>query len=101
MRVLSIIHHPVFGGPHNRNARLIPILRSRGVESTVLLPDEPGNAAERLRDAGVDVVTLPLDRLRASYNPMANARTLSNLWPNVRQIRNLIRERRIDVVQIN
>ncbi len=51
MHVLSIIHYPIFGGPHNRNLRLAPVLAEQGVRTTVLLPDEPGNAAERLREA--------------------------------------------------
>ena len=101
MRVLSIIHYPVFGGPHNRNSIVIPLLERVGVETTMLLPDEQGNAAERLRNAGVDVIQLPIDRLRLSRNPMVYARFFANLWPNVRQIRRLIRERRIDVVQVN
>ena len=51
MYVLNIIHYPVFGGPHSRNMRLAPILAEKGMRTTVLLPDEPGDAVERLREA--------------------------------------------------
>src|SRR5262249_36468396 len=46
VKLLSVIHYPVFGGPHNRNIRIAPLLRAAGIEPTVLLPDEPGDAEE-------------------------------------------------------
>lgn len=101
IRVLSIIHYPVFGGPHNRNAQVAPSLKSDGVKTTVLLPNELGNAAERLRQAGVDVVTIPLVRIRAKFNPVYHLKLFVQFWGDVQRIRRVIRERRIDVVQIN
>ena len=99
--VLSVIHYPIFGGPHNRNARLAPILSARGVKTTVLLPDEPGNAAERLRDAGVDVVLLPMRRIRSTRNALTHLRLVLGFAGQVRAVRKLMRELQIDVVQIN
>lgn len=101
IRVLSIIHYPVFGGPHNRNSWVAPFLKCKGVETIVLLPDEPGNAAERLRVVGVDVVTIKLSRIRAKINPMYHVRLLSRFWRDVKRIRHLIRKKKINVVQIN
>lgn len=101
IRVLSIIHYPIFGGPHNRNAQVAPLLKGDGVETTVLLPNEPGNAAERLRQAGVEVVTIPLVRIRAKFNPVYHLRLFVQFWGDVQRIRGVIRERRIDIVQIN
>ena len=101
IRVLSIIHYPIFGGPHNRNSKVVPVLEEEGVETVVLLPDDPGNAAERLRDAGLDVVTAPLARLRAKLNPAYHIGLVIRFWGDVRRIRRIIRERNIDVVQIN
>ena len=100
MRLLYVIHFPIFGGPHNLAHRLAAPLRERGWETTVLMPDEPGNAAERLRAGGVDVVTLPLHRVRATANPLVHLRFAVGLIPEVRAIRRLIRERGIDLVQI-
>lgn len=101
IRVLSIIHYPVFGGPHNRNLHVGDAAKARGVVTTVLLPDEPGNAAARLRDAGLDVLTMPLSRLRATLNPIEHLRLIRRFWGDVVRIRKVIRERQIDLVQLN
>jgi glycosyltransferase involved in cell wall biosynthesis len=100
MNVLVVIHYPVFGGPHNQALLLARSLVRHGVEITVLLPDEPGNAVDRLRAAGVDVVTMPLHRLRATPQPAHQLRFLVGLRREVAAIRRLIRDRAIDVVQL-
>jgi glycosyltransferase involved in cell wall biosynthesis len=100
MNILFVIHYPVFGGPHNQAMFLAETLAHQGVEMTVLLPDEPGNAADRLRAAGVDVVTMPLHRVRATPHPAHQLRFLISLRREVSAIRRLIRDRAIDVVQI-
>lgn len=99
--VLSIIHYPVFGGPHNRNMRLAPVLAERGVRTTILIPDESGNAEMRLRDAGVEVVTLPMQRLRATSSVVTHARFLRRLPASISSIGSLIERQNIDLVQIN
>jgi glycosyltransferase involved in cell wall biosynthesis len=104
MKILYVIHYPVFGGPHNQAAVLAGPLEARGLSTTVLLPEfdgiDPGNAAPRLRAAGVDVVTTPLDRIRATLDPRRQLAFLSHLPGDVRRIRRIIRERSIDVVQL-
>ena len=80
-RVLFVIHFPVFGGPHNQALRLAHPLLARGWDTVVVLPAEPGNAAERLRAAGVEVVTMPLHRLRASTNPQLLLGLLAGVAP--------------------
>lgn len=100
MRLLYVIHFPIFGGPHNLAHRLAAPLRAEGWDTTVLMPDEPGNAAERLRAGGVDVVTLPLHRVRATANPRVLLRFAASLVPEIQAVRRLIRERGIDLVQI-
>jgi glycosyltransferase involved in cell wall biosynthesis len=101
MHVLSIIHHVGFGGPHNHNLRVIPLLEHLGIHTTVLLPDEPGNAAPRLRGAGIEVEQIPLSRLRLMVNPLVHLKYVGNLLREVDTIRHMIRARRIDLVQIN
>jgi glycosyltransferase involved in cell wall biosynthesis len=81
--------------------RLAPILAQRGIKTTVLLPDEPGNAAERLRNAGVDVVQLPLRRIRATHDFGTHIRLLSSFPGQIRSIRQLIEHLQIDIVQLN
>jgi glycosyltransferase involved in cell wall biosynthesis len=95
-----VIHYPFFGGPHNQALRLTAPLQSRGIETTVLLPSEPGNAAHRLREAGIDVVELPLTRLRATHDPIAHMRYFGRFAGDVRRVRQLIRERGIELVEI-
>ncbi len=98
--MLSVVHYPVFGGPHNLALRLAAPLRAHGWETIVLLPDEPGNAADRLRAGGVDVVTTELHRLRAVPDPRIHLGLIASVVPEVRTIRRLIRERGIELVQI-
>ncbi len=101
MKVLSVIHYPYFGGPHNRNSRLIPRLRQQGIETWVLLPDEKGNAKLRLQAQGINVLTLPLHRLRAKVDVKLQWQFWWQLWPEIQSIRRLIQAYEIDLVQIN
>ena len=101
IRALSIIHYPVFGGPHNRNLRINSFLEALGVYTTVLLPDQPGNAAKRLRNGGMDVITVPLARVRATTNPADHLYWTKEFWADVIRIRKIINDRRIKVVLIN
>jgi glycosyltransferase involved in cell wall biosynthesis len=100
LNILYVIHYPFFGGPQNQALRLTGSLAARGVATVVLLPAEPGNAAGRLRDAGLEVLQRPLHRLRAIPDPMAQVRFLASLPGEVATLRRLIRERSIDVVQV-
>lgn len=101
MHVLSVIHYPVFGGPHNRNMRLAPVLAKQGISTTVLLPAEQGNAAKRLRAAGIRVIEIPLRRIRATKNVREQAKFLGRFPWDVWAIRALIKREKIDVVQLN
>jgi glycosyltransferase involved in cell wall biosynthesis len=101
MKILSIIHYPMFIGPHNSNMQVIPRLREQGIETIVVLPDQPGSAAERLRFEGIEVVTLPLGRVRARTSLRIQTRFLVGLAPQVQALRRIIRERAIDVVWLN
>ncbi len=101
MNLLSVIHYPVFGGPHNGNIRISRPLEEQGWHVVVLLPDGPGNAVTRMRDSGVDVRTTALHRVRATLNPAIQARYFGSFWREVQEIRSLIRESRADVVMLN
>jgi glycosyltransferase involved in cell wall biosynthesis len=101
MRVLSVLHYNGFGGPHNSNMRVIPLLGAYGIHTTVLLPDEPGDAAQRLAAAGIETLQIPLGRPRLTFNPVVHAKYLFALSREVAAIRKVIRERAIDLVLIN
>jgi len=99
-RVLTMIHTPTFGGPHTLVDRLYNPLAARGWEMIAVLPNEDGNGPERLRTAGIEVVQISLHRLRASLDPRLHCYFLFGLTPEIRQIRRLIREHRIDLVMV-
>ncbi|CAB1275819.1 glycosyltransferase [Candidatus Nitrosacidococcus tergens] len=99
--ILSIIHYPVFGGPHNSNMRLIPFLQKKGIQTTVLLPEEHGNAAEKLKDAGIQVVLIPLHRARATLNIGTHFQFFTQFSAEIREISEIIQRLKIDIVQIN
>jgi len=83
-RVLSVVHSPLFGGPHNEVLRLDDALRRRGWETVIAIPDEPGTAGPRLRSAGIELEQLPLGRLRA--DPRLLPRFVSSFQPTVRAL---------------
>ena len=99
-RVLFVIHHAVFGGPHNQALRLAGPLRERGYETVVLLPDMAGDAPERLARAGITVERMPLHSLRARLDPLLQARFALGFVPEVLAIRRCIRAHDIAIVQV-
>src|SRR5919204_1355450 len=99
VNLLLVIHYPVFGGPHNQALRLVRALEREGITVTVLLPDR-GDGARRLRAAGIDVVTIPLHRARATLRLRPLLALVRHLPGEVKAIRSVIRERAIDVVQL-
>jgi glycosyltransferase involved in cell wall biosynthesis len=100
MNVLFVIHYPIFGGPHNQALLLARDLNELGVNMTVLLPTEAGNAAQRFRSAGIDVVSIPLNRVRASFDPRKHMRLTATFPRDVARIREVVRARESDIVQI-
>jgi glycosyltransferase involved in cell wall biosynthesis len=99
VNVLIVIHYPIFGGPHNQAVRLTNALRDNGVSVSVLVPNG-GNAAQRLRAEGVDTVMIPLHRVRATFRPRPLFDLVRYFPGEVAAIREVIRDRGIDVVQI-
>jgi glycosyltransferase involved in cell wall biosynthesis/ubiquinone/menaquinone biosynthesis C-methylase UbiE/uncharacterized protein YbaR (Trm112 family) len=97
-RYLFVIHYPVFGGPHNQALRLAEPLAAAGWETVVLLPDEPGNSADRLHAAGIEVVTAPLGRIRATADVRRHVRMAANARRDVQTIGRIARERETDLV---
>jgi glycosyltransferase involved in cell wall biosynthesis len=83
--VLAVIPSNTFGGAHNQVMQLFAGLRTLGFDTVVLVPQEAGNAADRLTDAGVVVHAVPLRRPRAG-NPSS---WLAYVWGFRRQVRTL------------
>jgi glycosyltransferase involved in cell wall biosynthesis len=101
IRVLSVIHYPVFGGPHNQVLRLASPLRERGFSTLAVLPDQPGNAFERLSAGGVDVVRMPLGRLRARLDWSVQREALLTVAGDVPRLVRLMRRKQIDLVVVH
>ncbi|KFI22827.1 glycosyltransferase [Nitrosococcus oceani] len=100
MILLVVVHYPMFGGPHNRTLQLAQPLADVGWKTVALLPNEPGDAAKRLRHGGVEVIQAPLGRARATINPVAHGQYFISLGSQILMIRRLIKERRINAVLI-
>ena len=98
--MLHVVHYPMFGGPHNQALRLAAPLRQRGWDTIVLLPEEPGNAANRLSESGVEVISIPLRRMRATRSLLTHLRFVTSLPFEVHRIRRVIRSHSISIVQV-
>jgi glycosyltransferase involved in cell wall biosynthesis len=98
MNLLFVIPWPIFGGPHNQAMRLNASLMARGWATTVVLPADPGNAAARLEQGGVEVLPVTLRRVRASIDPRVQVAFGAGLVSGVAALRRIIRGRKIDLL---
>ena len=101
IRILNVIQYPTFGGPHNLSLRLAPALEKRDAHLLIMLPDQPGNAENRFRSAGIPFLKARIHRLRASFDPRAHLKFVVGLPVAVATIRRIIRQRAIDVVMVH
>jgi len=99
-RALVVLHYGMYGGPANRYANLHAPLAAVGIDVTVLLPDEDGDAVDRFAARGVPVVTVPLGRLRARPDPRLQLNLLRELRGDIRRIKSVIRATGADAVLI-
>ena len=99
-RFVFVIHYPVYGGPHNQAVRLAGPLRDRGWDTVVVLPDEAGNAAERLQAAGVETLAIPIGRIRATRSLMTHLRLARDFPGDVRRIASVIGSQDADLALI-
>ena len=98
--LLAVLHHSVFGGPHNQLLRLAAPLSSLGWQTVAVLPEGPGNAAQRLRRARIRVIQVPLHRPRKTFRLKPHADWVMGFLPEISLLRRIIREERADVVQV-
>lgn len=101
INVLSVLHYPVFGGPHNRNAIVSTLLKSQNVNTTLVLPSDAIEAEKRVNAAGGKTLLFPLSRLRKTLSPLEHFRFLLSFVNNVQTLRKIIRDLDINVVVIN
>jgi len=65
------------------------------------VPQEKGDAVERLSAAGVGTIQIPLHRLRRPMQPGIHAEYVATFAGEVGAIRKILREHKINLVQIN
>jgi glycosyltransferase involved in cell wall biosynthesis len=100
IRLLWLVHYPVFSGPHNRILRSARLLGECGIDVVAVLPDEPGDAAERLFGGGVEVVQIPLTRVRATRHPRDHLALAKRFSSEVGALRGLIRRQAADAIVV-
>jgi glycosyltransferase involved in cell wall biosynthesis len=98
---LNVIHYPVFGGPHNRACRLNKALNKRGYKSILLLPEENGDSAEKLKKNGLSFFQIPLSRARANFNLALHWSYFRNFLREIQTIREIIRNKKIRLVLVS
>lgn len=98
--VLIVIHGPTFGGAHNQALRLADPLRRIGVRTIVVLNDQAIAAKDRLLEGGIEVLTMPLVRPRASLRPEPHLRLAAGFLKDVQNLRHLMQRLKPDIVQI-
>ena len=101
IRVLWVIHGPTYAGAHNQLLRLHGPLSELGIEAIAALPTEADAAAGRLLEAGVEVHTLPLARLRATASPVTQLRFLAASRGDIRRLAHLVDATSADAVQVH
>lgn len=76
-------------------------LRCKSVETIVVMPRGDPTLRTLLGQAGVAYRELDLVRPRMTWNPGAHLRFLVRFWPNVRDLRGLLRETHAQIVHTN
>jgi glycosyltransferase involved in cell wall biosynthesis len=100
MKILYVIHYPNFGGPHNRVLTLYNALLSENFELVVVIPDELGNAYQRLVDNKIEILKIKLHRARAIREPTYHIHYFASFFPEVLKLRRIIRDNNIKLVVV-
>jgi glycosyltransferase involved in cell wall biosynthesis len=101
VRILNVLFEERVGGPQLRVLQVARGLRELGYETFVALPKGEPHFARLLANQGVSHRELELVRLRRSLDPRLHLRFAARFWPNVAELRRLIREQQIEVVHTN
>ncbi len=102
-RLLHVVHHPVFGGPHNQALRLGGAASTAGMEYARAAAGRAGEClASACARAALSVVTMSacIGCEPRGIIVGTQVRFAGGFWPEVAAIRRLIRARNVDVVVI-
>jgi glycosyltransferase involved in cell wall biosynthesis len=99
--VLNVLFDERFGGPPSTTLQVAQGLRRKSVETIVVMPNGDPTFRTLLGEAEVAYRELDLVRPRMTWNPGAHLRFLVRFWPNVKDLRRLIRETHAQIVHTN
>ena len=98
-RVMVPLLAPSWGGIHAVALNLNSFMQQAGWPWLVILPEEAEAVADRLQQGGVDVLRLPLSRIRKSLSVKIQYQYFTSLSRDVKLLADVIKEREISVVQ--
>ena len=98
MKVLAVIHAPVFSGPHNTMTVLGDVMRRHGVEITVCCPRRARRRPSGSGSRASSVITTPMHRARTLPDPRVQWTWLRTLRPEVKEIARIVDEGGFDLV---
>jgi glycosyltransferase involved in cell wall biosynthesis len=99
--ILNVVYDERIGGPQLRVLQVAQRLKNAGFGTVVAMPRGDPEFAALLDQVRIPFHEMDLVRLRRSFNPIEHLRYVAKFWRNVRELRQLIRERHIDIVHTN
>jgi glycosyltransferase involved in cell wall biosynthesis len=100
-RIFNVLYDERVGGPQLRVLQVARRLKDTGFDTVVAIPTGDREYATLLDQARIPFHEMNLVRLRRSFDPIEHGRFLATFWPNVKELRQLIRKHRIDIVHTN
>lgn len=101
IHILNSVTDPRMGGPQRRALSVARQLRTRGIETSFLIPTGDDAFAEAAATDGFETHRVTLSRLRPPTKLRGNVRFVGDFFPTVRRISDLIRKYSIDAVHAN
>lgn len=100
MKILSIQHYPVFGGPHNEIIKIENNLREKGFETIVVITNEKGNAFDILKKY-TKVISIKLSRFRNTWNIFTNIKVFFSMPFEIITLLKIIKKENIDYIKVH
>ena len=101
VKVLSIMHYPVYNGPINTALLIQPVLEKENIEILTLIPSGSDNLERVFEHRRVPYRSENLSRLRTTLNPLVQIRVMGSFIKDIQRLRRLIKEISADVVLVN
>lgn len=101
MKVFNIVEEGIFGGPQKRIADVASNLKERGIQTTVLLPDNEVSQPYKafLEEQGIDHLSIPLHRLTRDKSHFV--KYVFTSFFEVYNLVKILRKHRPDIVHCN